>query len=374
MKKQVAIILQGGVGGGDFSQGCPPIVNIVNGLSMYYDITVYSIYPANAGYAPRGFKFRSANSKIASTKIRTIITCFHLLFDHLVYKFDLLHAFWAYPAGTIAVLFGKVFKIPSLITIQGGEAAAIKEINYGNMLKSRLRKITLWTCDHATVLNSVSKFLLKGLTAYGLKRNVGIVIPFGADTNLFVKTKKSDSEVLQIIHVANITEVKDQTTLLKTFALILENQPAKLRIVGGDFMNKKLHSLIHEMNLNDHVEMIGSVPNQELADYYNQADIMVHTSLHEGLPSVAAEAMACGVVVSATRVGIFDDLGDPYFELADVGDYRNLARKVLELWSNKEKLNALQVKSEAWAKQFNLDWTVAEFNKLYNSLVDVRAK
>jgi glycosyltransferase involved in cell wall biosynthesis len=134
-------------------------------------------------------------------------------------------------------------------------------------------------------------------------------------------------------------------------------------------MEKKLHALVKEMNLHGDVEMVGSIPNSELPQHYHWADIMIHTSLHEGLPSVAAEAMASGVVICATRVGIFDDLGETYFETVDVGDHSHLARKTIQLWSDKKKFAELRERSVAWAQQFNLRWAVTEFAKLYDDLM-----
>jgi glycosyltransferase involved in cell wall biosynthesis len=50
----------------------------------------------------------------------------------------------------------------------------------------------------------------------------------------------------------------------------------------------------------DEVEVVGPVPNQELAAHYSQADVMVLPSIEEGLSLVLAEAMACGCHVIAT--------------------------------------------------------------------------
>lgn len=365
----MAILIQGGIGGGSFSQGCPPISNIISGLSNFYDVTVYSILPANTNFIPSGFNFRTVHRRIESRKIRTILVCGLLLFHHLREPYRLFHAFWAYPAGTIIVLIGKLVKVPSLITIQGGEAAAISHLGYGNMLKPFLKRITLWTCEHATGLNSVSRFLLQGLSRHGLRRSDASINFFGADRKLFREETRMNGDLLRIIHVANLTEVKDQATLLKTFALILKELPAELKIVGGDFMEGKIQMLVDKMKLNDSVKFLGAIRNKDLPQHYAWANIMLHTSLHEGLPSVAAEAMACGLVVCATRVGIFNDLGDDYFETVEVGDYKALASKVVKLWRDKNKYDRLKEKSLAWAQEFDLSWTVAEFGKIYENMI-----
>lgn len=51
------------------------------------------------------------------------------------------------------------------------------------------------------------------------------------------------------------------------------------------------------------VRAVGSVPHDQIVDYYRAADLYVHPSLHEGLPNVLLEATACGTPCIARDVG-----------------------------------------------------------------------
>jgi len=368
MRKRVAIITPGGIGAGHLSQGYPPLLNFIQRLSHKYEITVYSIYSIDPDFVPNNFKLKSINRKIKPSKIRGILLSVLFLFNHYRNSYHLIHSFWVYPAGTLGVILGKLINRPSIVTIQGGEAAAISQIGYGNMLNPTLKKITLWTCEQASCLNSISGFLVSEMLKHGLKRQDAVVIPFGPETSLFKRENKDESKLLRIIHVANLTEVKDQSTLLRAFALILKEQPSELKIIGGDFMGGRLQMLVNEMKLNEHVKFLGAIPNRELTIHYAWADMMMHSSLHEGQSGVVMEAMASGVVACGTRVGIFYDLGDEYFETVDVGDHQALGSRVINLWNNKKRYNELQEKSFLWAQKFDLSWTVKEFSSLYDSL------
>jgi len=368
MRKRVAIITPGGIGAGHLSQGYPPLLNFIQRLSSEFDITVYSLTPINPDFIPSNFRIKSISKIFKASKVRGILLSMLLLYDHFRNSYQLIHSFWVYPAGTLGVILGKLIHKPSVVTIQGGEAAAIPQIGYGNMFNPSLKKITLWTCERASCLNSISKFLVNEMSKHGLKRKDSVVIPFGPETSLFMNVKKVECDRLRIIHVANLTEVKDQVTLLKAFALILKEEPAELRIIGGDFMEGKLQVLANEMRLDEFVKFLGAIPNTELTKHYAWADIMMHTSLHEGQSGVVMEAMASGVVVCGTRVGILYDLEDEYFETVEVGDYQTLASKIIDLWRGQDKYRELQTKSLSWAQKYNLEWTVKKFGALYKSI------
>jgi glycosyltransferase involved in cell wall biosynthesis len=368
---RVAIWLQGGIGGGNFSQGYPPLLNFVVKLSSCHQITVYSILSANIDFVPHGFKFRTVKRGISSRKLRTILIFFLFLWDHFKKPYDLIHAFWVYPAGTMAVILGKIIRKPTIVTIQGGEAAALPQIRYGNMLKPWLKKITLWTCEQTTCLNSISTFLVHQLQKHGLKRNDTVVIPFGPEKTVFKKSEKARTGCLHVIHVANLTEVKDQFMLLKAFKIIAEQIPAELKIIGDDYMGAKLQKFAAELGLEGNVKFLGVIPNKDLPDYYAWADIMMHTSLHEGQSGVVMEAMASGVVVCGTRVGIIYDLGDEYFESVAVGDYESLATSVVNVWHNGKRFSALIEKCAAYVYKYDASWTAIMFQALYKKITGV---
>jgi hypothetical protein len=53
------------------------------------------------------------------------------------------------------------------------------------------------------------------------------------------------------------------------------------------------------------------LPYEKMPDYYNTLDVYVCASLHEGTPNPVLEAMACGVPVISTRVGVLPNVFGP---------------------------------------------------------------
>jgi len=119
------------------------------------------------------------------------------------------------------------------------------------------------------------------------------------------------------------------------------------------------------LGLADHVRFTGFVPHREIPLYLAQAHILLHTSRHEGMPLAAVEAMASGVVVCGTKVGIIADLSPGCCIGVPVGDYAELAEQVICLVSHKDQYAELQRKAREWTQQFTIDWTCRQFKNIY---------
>jgi glycosyltransferase involved in cell wall biosynthesis len=61
--------------------------------------------------------------------------------------------------------------------------------------------------------------------------------------------------------------------------------------------------MISSAHLSQRVHLVGAVPHEELALWYNAADIFCLASSQEGYPNVLLESLACGTPVVATSVG-----------------------------------------------------------------------
>ena len=366
-RRRIAVIVPGGVGSGDFSQGYPPMVNFLNNLCADFDVVVYSTYPTDKGFVSTTFEIVAPPRFIKSSKIRLLYLSVLFCFQQLRQRCHLVHGFWVYPTGTLAVILGKIFRIPSIVTIQGGEAASIPEIHYGNMLTPKLKSITLWTCENATCLNSISNFLISQMKRHGLKRDHAVVIPFGSQ-EVIPPDNSPDKHVLRILHIANLTAVKDQRTLMKAFSLILQKVPAHLVVIGADHMNGEIQRHAEELQLTGAVDFKSAMSHDQLLPYYFNAHVMIHCSLHEGQSGVVTDAMARGVVVCGTPVGIISDLGEKYFQIAPIGDADRLASLTLEIWHDHNLFDEKRDAALTWAKQHDDHWTVNQFNKLYQSL------
>jgi glycosyltransferase involved in cell wall biosynthesis len=79
-------------------------------------------------------------------------------------------------------------------------------------------------------------------------------------------------------------------------------------IVGDGPLREPLKTLITEQHLDDHVTLVGRVPQEEIRRYYESADIFVLPSIQENLPNVLLESMAMGIPVIATGIAGIPEL------------------------------------------------------------------
>lgn len=120
---------------------------------------------------------------------------------------------------------------------------------------------------------------------------------------------------------------KDFATLLRAFALVRREQPARLIIIGEGPERAHLEELVRELGLGADVAMPGFVHNPYA--WMARADVFVLSSRWEGLVNVVAEALGVGVPVVATDCpsGPREILADGrYGRLVPMADPEALAR------------------------------------------------
>ncbi|MBN9309875.1 glycosyltransferase [Devosia sp.] len=137
-----------------------------------------------------------------------------------------------------------------------------------------------------------------------------------------------------IVTAGRMTEVKDQSTLLKAFARLVATRPARLVIFGEGPLLEPLKAETRALGLADRVLFPGYVTDP--AECYAAADLFVLSSITEGFGNVLIEAMAAGVPVVSTDAphGPREILEDGRFgPLVPIGDAAALAEamgKVLD--------------------------------------------
>lgn len=366
-KKRLAIFALGGIAVGAFSQGLPTIQKIVDRLATELDITFYSLVSTDPGFRPAGYVIRSPPAWVARLPVpwlRWLVLLAFFAVDHLRARHQVLMSLWGYPMGTFVVGLARLVRRPSVVLILGGEVADLPAIGYGSLRHPRSRRLVMWTCRHASNLVLASNHQREILRQLGLARADAEVVPWGADPAQFAFHDKPVVPPLKIVHVANLTEVKDQATLIRAFALLRARRPAKLRMVGPDFMNGRIQALVEELKLQDDVEFTGVIPFARVVEHYRWADMFLLTSLSEGQNGAVTEAVACGVLAVGTPVGLVHDLGDEGAVIVTPGDPADIAAKIDAIAADRPTWERKLERARAWTVAHGFDWTIAELGRV----------
>ncbi len=368
---RIAIIIPGGIGTGKNNIGVPVMERLIRLLSDDFDVTVFSLFKINKDYTPPGFTLVDCGNSNFVLRATKFYSSFKKL--HKKRKFHVVHGFWTLPSGFLAVITGKIFKIKSVISVLGGDAISLPEINYGQLRNRLPRGLVMWCLNQANEVICLTHYLLDNLKKAGLKRNDVKIIPWGIDTSLFAFREKSLSHPIKFLHIANLNPVKDQTTLLRAFKIIVGQVPSHLTIIGEGSAEQSVRKFASDLNMEDKITFKGLMPYEDLASHYHQADVLLHTSLSEGQSEVVTEAMSCGVLVCGTSVGLLYD--QPLCCVSvPVQEDEMLGQEVLKVINDTERINTIKRNACAWSLAHSIRWTTEEISKLYKPLANPGGK
>jgi glycosyltransferase involved in cell wall biosynthesis len=178
----------------------------------------------------------------------------------------------------------------------------------------------------------------------------------------------------QIGIIANLTPVKDHTTLLRAVAALAPRWPdLHAVLVGEGPCRPSLESLAVELGIRERVHLVGLQPNEP--NLHHLFDVSVLCSLSEGLPNSVLEAMAAGRPVVATRVGGNVDavVEGSTGVLVPPADPRCLANAIADLLGDPERRRAMGAAALRRAREL-YDGTAAvnALETVYDRLLSVR--
>lgn len=160
----------------------------------------------------------------------------------------------------------------------------------------------------ADLVTTVADSVVQELAEYGLNPNEIRVTGNGVDDRLFVPTKKRNME-RYILYSGRLGYRKGLFDLVECGTIISNKYPDVSFIIPGKGpLANMLKERVNELGLGNIFKFLGYVERNELIRLYQNATVFIMPSHYESGPLVLVEAMACGVAVVATPVGIVPNL------------------------------------------------------------------
>lgn len=141
------------------------------------------------------------------------------------------------------------------------------------------------------------------------------------------------ADALVFLMASVLTKQKGVQVGLGAFARCLPAHPPLVVLIVGDGPYRAtLDQKVRTLGLGGRVRLVGSVPNAEVAAYYQASDVFLFPTLRmEGIPFAVLEAMASALpVIASESGGVSEAVGDAGF-LVPPGDIAALKAGMLRL-------------------------------------------
>ena len=213
-------------------------------------------------------------------------------------RFDAVDAHYLYPDGVAAILLGRHFGKPVVITARGSDVTQLPGF-------AGPRRMIRWAMANADALISVSAGLKQAMVALGAQPGAVTVLRNGVDLQTF---RPADRDACRqslglagptLLSVGHLIERKGHHHAIGALAHL----PGwRLLIVGDGPERGRLQRLAADRGVADRVQLLGPQPHSSLYRFYTAADVLILASSREGWANVLLESMACGTPVVASNI------------------------------------------------------------------------
>ncbi len=277
-------------------------------------------------------------------------------------KVDIIHAHVAHPGGYIARELAAEFQVPLVVTEHMSPfpfRAYTDNRDFGRWMSPVYR-------DAATNI-AVSTALQEMMQNRGIE---SIVLPNLVDERFFVPSSTPyDSK--EILAIGRLENQKGYEYLLRAFQGVMKSNPEHhLTIIGEGSQRQQLLGLAAEMGLDNHVRWRGECSREEIRDALQQASFLVLSSLHENLPLVLLEALACGKPIVATACnGPEDIVNETNGLLAKVADVEDLQEQMQAMINGRSEYDGDAIRSD-FERSYSSKVVTAALLEVYQHAVD----
>jgi glycosyltransferase involved in cell wall biosynthesis len=286
-------------------------------------------------------------------------------------KFDIIHLHYPFIGAVESILFGSATKHQPLILTYHNDLKAngLKDKIFKIYNKIFLAKIIqIAKCILISSFEFVPDSQLKDF--FPFYRQKFVVLPPGVDSQIFApRSKRKDliqkydieDDDLVFLFVGVLDKphfYKGLEIALESLARIKQSFPKiKLLIVGdGDLKNFYIN-LADNLRLGSRVVFVGQIPHQDLASYYNLADVFLFPSQQpETFGLVVLEAMASSKPIIASDYPALSELVKPEIIgfLFQPGNVQDLTAQILKFL---ERPSLIQKFGQASRQMIHEDFT-----------------
>ena len=305
---------------------------------------------------PRSFRRRKDTCTVPEMGLYLLTNLLPVLREARSWRPNVVHAHFAVPTGPLALAAKAFVGIPYVLTVHLGDVPGGVPEQTDHLFRLLGPFVTpVWR--RARFVTAVSGFVADLATrAYGVKP---IVVPNGVDP--IAQPELRAHSPRRIVMAGRLSIQKNPLLAIKALTLIRE-MDWSFDVVGDGPLGPEVQALAQREGIGGRVTLHGWLPNAQVAQVMADADILLMTSLHEGLPMVAIEALQLGLAIVGSQIGGMRDVVEEgrngfLCELSPAA----FAQKLRALLEDAEMLERMRRASHEKAGDFDLEKTVTAY-------------
>jgi glycosyltransferase involved in cell wall biosynthesis len=288
-------------------------------------------------------------------------------------RYDILNSHFAIPSGPTGVTLSRLFGIPHVLTIIGGDIYdPTKRLSPSN--NALLRWVVRRVLNSSEQIIAISQDI-KNRAQHDLHCKTNIeVIHYGLTPPEFERRSRQElgipEDEVVLISIGRLIRRKALDDVLLALSR-LDKGRFRLLVIGDGPEEAHLRDLAWTLGLSSQVDFLGAVWGDRKFQYLAAADMFVLPSAHEGFGLVFLEAMYCGLPVIASASGGQTDFlrdGETGF-LVPVGAVEVLAERILHLANDERLRRRMSEFNVQYVRRFHISGVAARYEGLFLEVI-----
>jgi N-acetyl-alpha-D-glucosaminyl L-malate synthase BshA len=333
----------------------PPRLDFFSENIFYHEVSVAS-YPL--------FEYLPYESALASKMVDVTVN----------EQLDLIHVHYAIPHASAAYLAKQILKykgihVPVITTLHGTDITLVGR-------DPSFEPVVTFSINESDGVTAVSESLRNDTySSFEILSNIE-VIPNFIDLNRFQKQPKEHFKLAicpngekLLMHTSNFRKVKRIDDIIRVFAKVQKQVPAKLLLVGDGPERSGMEALCRDLGVSADVRFLGKLDTIEEA--LSLADLFFLTSEKESFGLAALEAMACEVPVISSNAGGITEVnihGETGF-VSEIGDVDDMVANTIKILTDEGLHLQMKANALARAKEFSLEKILPMYERYYEKIV-----
>jgi len=276
---------------------------------------------------------------------------------------DIFHVHYAIPHAVSAFLARSMGGDLKFVTTLHGTDITVVGSDRAYMRPTR------FAIEQSNAVTAVSQYLADEThLVFGTRKEIEVVHNF-VDVERFKPGERKpwrerpDQERV-LVHASNFRPVKRTADVVRAFAAIRKEIPARLLLIGDGPDREHAMAVASDLGCIDEVEHLGM--QEQIQDLLPQADLFLSASETESFGLSMLEAMSCGVPCVSTAVGgVGEVLGDTG-RLVPLANPEAMAKAALAVLHDDDLHRRLSTAARNRAvDQFATDRIVAQYERIY---------